>query len=47
MPSWQKKKKPATKEELAGILLNDDSNEDLIPELQSSDSEDKSQEIGM
>jgi hypothetical protein len=40
-------KKPATSEELAGILLNDDSNEDLIPELESSDSEDKSQEFGM
>jgi hypothetical protein len=40
-------KKRLTSEELAEILLNDDVNEDLVPELESSDSEGKSQEIGM
>jgi hypothetical protein len=40
-------KKRITSEELAEILLNDDVNEDLVPELESSDSEGKSQEIGM
>jgi hypothetical protein len=31
--------KQRTSKELAEILLNDDSNENLIPELKSSDSE--------
>jgi hypothetical protein len=37
-------KKWVTSEE---ILLNDDSDKDLIPVLETSDSEDESQEIGM
>jgi hypothetical protein len=36
-----------TSEELIEILLNDDSSEDLIPELESRNSEDESQEIGV
>jgi hypothetical protein len=40
-------KKQVISEELAEILLDYNSDENLIPELESSDNEDESQEIGM